>query len=480
MAYLDLRSWLAEAERLGELKRLEGLDWNLEIGTLGELLRQDLNAPAVLVDRVKDHDKGFRILLNAQGTLKRLALSMGMTAKDYTPMEFIQIMREKLPRLQPIPCETVPSGPVLENVQEGEAVRLLQFPAPKWHEHDGGRYIGTGCMVITKDPDTGVVNAGVYRVMVHDDKHLGVYISPNKHGNTHLRKAAERGEAAKIAITFGQDFFSYFAASYEIPPQISEFDYAGGLAGEPLKTIRGPYSGLPIPADAEIAVEGEVLPGETKLEGPFGEWTGYYASDARPEPVVRVKTVLYRDDPIIVGFPPLRPTYAANLYRAVVKSAMMWNELVAAGLPGIPGVWCPPAGAGRLWNIISIKQQYCGHAAQVGAVASQCHAGAYLGRFTVVVDDDIDIFNDQDVLWAILTRCNPSDSIEILRHCVSGPLDPLIPKEDINSQRYYNSRAIIDACKPFHWKDQFPRAVGASEEMKRAVFEKWGSALSLR
>jgi len=472
MGYVDLRTWLDKVNEINELKHLSGMDPNLEIGALAELLGQKEGSPSVLLDDIKGYPKGYRLLLNAEGTLNRLALGLGMPG-NYTVEEFVKVIKEKMRTLKPLPCNEVSDGPIYENVLARDRIDMNRFPAPKWNEGDGGRYIGTGCMVITEDPDEGWVNAGTYRVMVHDRDTLGLRISPSKHGKNHIDKAFKRGESPKIAVTFGQDFSTYFAACNEVAYGVSEFEYAGGLVGEPINVIKGPYSGLPIPADAEIAVEGYIPKDEQRMEGPFGEWTGYYGDDARMAPIIKVKNVLHRNNPIICGRPELKPTWCSNLARAVVRSAILWNELESMGIPGITGVWCHPVGF-RLLNLVSVKTMFHGHSKHVGMLATQCRTAHYLGRYTIVVDDDIDIYNDQNYLWALLTRSDPASSIEILRDCVSGPLDPRISKQDKKNNLFYNSRAIIDACRPYHWKDEFPKPIGFSKERLNEVMKKLG------
>jgi len=232
---------------------------------------------------------------------------------------------------------------------------------------------------------------------------------------------------------------------------------------------------LPFPAASEVVIEGEAMPGEDRDEGPFGEWTGYYASARRPEPTIKVKRLYHRNDPILLGAPPTRPPCEFNYMRCFVRSALLWQQLEAAGIPDIRGVWCHEAGGSRLLNVISIKQRYTGHARQAGMVASYCHVGAYLGRYTIVVDDDIDPTNTNDVLWALSTRSDPEQDIEIIRRSWSGPLDPMIRKSD---KKRHASRAVIDCCRPYEWIDEFPPVAESSAEVRRAMEAKWGKILS--
>lgn len=470
MGYKDLREWLEKVEELKQLKKIDGASWDLEMGAIGELFYHESKGipPAILFDKIPGYPEGFRTLFGMTCSTERMSLSLGLpTVKS--GRDLVRAYRDKLKSLKPIPPRVLTEGKILENVDREDEVNVLKFPVPMMHELDGGRYIGTACLVITRDPDEGWVNFGAYRVMVHDEKSVAFYISPGKHGNLQRQKYFENKEPCHVVVCVGQDPLLFLASGNEVPYGMSEYDYAGGFKGEPIDVVLGEHSGLPIPAAAEIALEGEAVFDELRDEGPFGEWTGYYASGGRPEPVIRVKNVYYRNNPILCCARPGRPPSDYSYSKCVVKSAMIWDELEKAGIPNVRGVWCHEAGGGRMFNIVSIKQSYPGHSRQAGMVASQCHAGAYLGRFVVVVDEDIDPSNTFDILWAMASRVDPAQSIEIINRCWSGPLDPRIPE----GKKGFNSRAVIDACRPYEWKDKFPKVVESSPELREETLKKW-------
>lgn len=461
-----LRSWLKQAEDLGEIRTIEGADWDLEIGGVADLVTERGSSPAVLFDSIKAYPKGYRVLVNSLGSTRRLGLSLGMPM-NLNAMEFVAEWRRRSKALTLIPPSVVRQGPVLENIRRGKEVDLLAFPTPRWFELDGGRYIGTGSVNITHDPEEGWTNLGTARVMIHDKNTVGFYIAPGRHGRIHRDKAFSRGEPFKVAISVGHDPLIFLAGALEVPYGVCEYDFIGGIRGKPVEVVEGPFTGLPIPAAAELVLEGECVQGEEKIEGPFGEWTGYYGSSARPEPIVKIHSVMYRNDPIILGY--------TRKWRAPLKAALVWDDLEAAGVPDVRGVWYhEAAGAAYLFLVVSIKQRYPGHARQAGLIATQCHAAAYLGRYTVVVDDDIDATNLDEVLWAVCTRSDPEKDIEVLRRCWSGPLDPIIPRD----RKGFNSRAIIDATRPYEWLDAFPPVSRSSRELRARVLGKWGNRLS--
>lgn len=467
--YTDLRDWLAQVEALGELKRVEGANCEEDIGAITELGSHAKVAPAFLFDKVPGYPAGYRVLSNSLGAIRRIALALGLPV-DAKIEDMIALWRKKQHSNTPIPPEYVNDGPVMENVLTSDAVDVLRFPSPKWHPDDGGPYIGTASADITRDPDEGWVNLGTYRVMVHDKTRVGFYISPGKHGRIHREKYFSRKEPCPVAVVCGMDPLLFLASATEIPPRMSEYEWAGGIRGEPYKVIKGPVTGLPIPADAEIVLEGFAYPGETHPEGPFGEWTGYYGSAMRDEPVIQVKAIYFRNDPILVGSPPNKPPDEQSHYRAFLRSAHLWEDLERSGVPDVTGAWCHEVGGCRLLLGVSIKQRYPGHARQTGHVAAMCHAGAYLGRYVIVVDDDIDVTNLEELIWAMCTRADPARAIDIIKYAWSGPLDPAIRPEE----KGFNSRAIIDACRPYEWRDQFPPVNMPSPEFRRRAQEKWG------
>ena len=475
--YEDLREWIAQAEKLGEIRHVKGASWQEDIGMAAELVQHDENAPCVIFDEVPGCKKGQRVLTNFFGG-KRKNMTLGFPL-HYSKLELSQAFLDNyLRELKPIPHQFVETGPVLENAITGDAIDITKFPVPLWHEGDGGRYIGTGSYNITIDPEEKWINVGTYRVMIHDKTSLGFYMSPGKHGRIHRDKYQARNEPMPVAIVVGGDPLQFLVACSEMPYGVCELDIAGGLRGKPVKVVRGKVTGLPIPANAEMVIEGFVQPGKRRLEGPFGEWTGYYGSDVREEPVLDIKAIYHRNDPIILGCPPQRPPEEQARYRAVTRSALIRKYIEQAGVPDVTAVWAHEAGGSRLLLGVSIKQRYPGHVKQAGHVAAMCHAGAYAGKYVIVVDDDIDVSNLEELMWAMLTRSDPATSIDIITNTWSTPLDPRIPPEEKEKGNNTNSRAIIDACRPFHWRDKFAKVNMPSPEKARLAREKFGYLLA--
>lgn len=473
--FKSLRDYIAYLEGSSQLEVVRGADWDLEIGALTEQLVHRRGTPVVLFDEIKGYPKGRRVIVNALNTAPQIATVMNFPEpeKITNKKQAISAWRKYYGSNQRIPPVKVTQGPILENVDRGDAVDLLKFPTPRWHKHDGGRYIGTGDLVIQKDPDTGKINVATYRVQVQNKKVASIFIDQGKDGRIIRQKYYDQGKPCPVVVCAGHSPDLFCIAGTTLPIHVPELDIVGGMRGEAVEVIEGEDTGLPIPAAAEIAIEGHLLLPEqgTMMEGPFGEWPGYYGSGEREEPILAVDAVYYRNDPIIFGVPPVRPPYM--MIAEVRMAARIWDELEGAGLTGIQGVNMLPAGGVRLLQAIAIRPQYPGHAKQVGRVASQSRTGGYLGRFTIVVDEDINIYDTDEVLWAVATRCDPATDIEILEGCWSSPLDPVLSPEKRSKGDITNSRAIIDATRPYHWRSEFPKDTQTDPELREFVYNKW-------
>lgn len=471
--YDGLREWLELIDEHGQLRHVQGASCEEDIGAATEVLQHAPGSPAVLFDNIPGYAPGYRVLVNALKSETRLALTFGLPL-GLPKYELSQRLAAKLAEVKPLPAEYVTDGPVLENVHEGTRMDVEEFPVPKWHPLDGGRYIGTGSYNVTKDPDEGWINLGTYRVMLGDSHHVFFYASPGKHGRIHRDKYFARKEPCPVVVVAGGDPLLFLAGGTELPYGVCEYDWAGGVRGEPYRLIRGRYTGLPFPADAEIVIEGFAYPDDLQPEGPFGEWTGYYASSARLEPRIEVKAIYHRNNPIILGSPPMRPPDETSFYRSFIRSPLLQEEMQKAGVPDVQAVWCHEVGGSRLLVAVAIKQRYPGHTAQAGHIAAQCHVGAYCGRYVVVVDEDIDVSNLEEVVWAMCTRSDPATSIDIINRAWSTHLDPRISPEDKEKGKLWNSRAIIDATRPFEWKDRYPAVNMPSHEERKQAWAKWG------
>jgi 4-hydroxy-3-polyprenylbenzoate decarboxylase len=300
-------------------------------------------------------------------------------------------------------------------------------------------------------------------------------MAPGHHGAIHCEKYFKRGEPMPVAMVVGGDPLAFFYGGLEAPYGTFEFDMVGGLRGRPEKMVLGKVTGLPIPAGAEIVLEGYVHPDRKLVEGPFGEWSGHYAGGAKPCPVIDVKAIYHRNDPILVGVPPMGagPDEMAR-YRAVMRSAIIKQNMANAGVPEVRQVWCHEVGGARMFHGVAIKQRYPGHATQAGMVAAQCGGSAYASKYIVVTDEDVDVTNLEQLIWAMLMRTDPKESIQFITGSWDSPADPRLPPERRKAGDLTHSVAIIDACRPYYWRDQFPPANTPSPEVTHKAREKFG------
>jgi len=477
MSFTDLREHLAFLREADELVTLRGADPVEEIGGLTELSLREGESPALLFDDIEGYDPGYRLLTNATATPYLYAAAAGLP-RSTDRKEVVTAQRDHANVTDPIPPTVVDSGPVLENVHRDGAVDVTRFPAPKWHTHDGGRFLGTGDVVVTEHADTGELNAGCYRIQVHGEDRVTCYMGPGRDGRANMESYLDRGEPAPIVMSVGQPVDLFLGATQRLPPNADELAYVGALRGEPVETIEGEVTGLPIPATAEVVLEGHVYPDSDEVaEGPFGEFTGYYGGTGHTDRPVTVERVYHRDDPIVLGKPPLRPP--AQAMTDVRMAARLWNELDDSGIPGIREANVMPFGPG-FFDVVSIDQQYAGHARQAGLHAMSCPSKSVFGRFTVIVDDDVDAYDEGEVLWAMCTRVDPAADIEIVDGQGSSTLDPTVTGDQKAAGDLTSSRALVDATRPYHRRDEYAEVVEMRDGLEAELREKWDDDLFAR
>ena len=473
--YSDLRDFLFKVEEMGELKRIQGADWDLEIGGITEVAANLNPPPALLFESIKGVPNEYRLCSNTVRSTKRCALALNIDPV-LSPVSALNEWRNRRKSYSPVRPKEVSDGPVTENILEGDMIDIEKFPSPRWHENDGGRYLGSGAITVMQDPEEGWVNLAIYRIMVHDKSMLALHVDhPGRHGAIIAQKYWTKNKNCPVAIICGADPALFLASAENLAWGSSEYDFAGWIKSSPVPVMRGKATDLPVPSNAEIIIEGEIPPVETLSlpEGPFGEFTGYYASGVTPAFAVKVKRISHRDKPILSGEPPLKPP-AATL-GLPLPAGSVWNDIESTGISDVKGVW---QHVYRMFTVISIKQRYSGHAVRAGLVAASSSSSGYIGRIVVVVDDDIDVTKVGDVLWAIATRCEPSEDINIINGGWSSSLDPrLLPKKKAEGN-YTNSKIIIIACKPFSWMKDYPKENRMSETLRLAIERKWLPMLS--
>ncbi len=479
--FMDLREWIKQAEGIDELVVLEGTDLKSEIGTVCQINARN-DGPAVLHQGLAGFPNGFRVITNLNGNVRTTNLTLGLPP-DASVRNLVEKLKDSMKdwetNSRDFSPRVVRHGPILEHVVEGDAIDLSMFPVPTWHELDGGPYIGTAASVITRDPDTGHVNCGTYRGQLFDGRCVGSCMSPGQHGRLHRDAYFKRGEPCPMVMVFGPDPLLFMISGSKIPQDICELNYAGAVRGQPYEVIKGRVTGLPIPARAEIAIEGFLNPTETRSEGPFGEWTGYYG-DREDFPFLRAETLYYRDNPILCGCSVNKGAWGESMTSHVAfASASLYRELLGANALGVTGVWRPRVGGGLLLTIVSVKQLFPGHATQVGVLAAQAGSAAIpMGRYVIVVDDDIDPYDLEEVMWAVCTRSRPEE-IDLLKRTMSDTGDPAMREPQIAS-KCTTARAIIYAVEPYErLATPIPVAMSTRED-REETFRKFRSAFRSR
>jgi UbiD family decarboxylase len=470
----SLEAFIQEADKVGEVAYVTGADRDEDVGVLTELVAES-KGPMVVFDEFEGYPKGHRVAINPIRTPRRFAVAHDLPV-DRHPLELLGLWREKRRNIStPMPPRVVTDGPVFGVTLKGDDVDLDAFPAPRWHDGDGGRYIGTADMVVLRDPDAGWVNIGVYRGMIQGRDRLSLWILNSKHGRIILERYWSRGEAAPVAVVLGCEPVTWMTAGMAPPFGTSEYDLAGALRGEPVSVVELPDSKLPVPATSEIVLEGVIPPidEESAHEGPFGEWPGYYSHEG-DEPVVRVNTIYRAENPILLGTPPLRPLGASDSVAIPAFTIELWDHLDRSGVTDVTGVW---GFSKTLMIVISLRQRYAGHAKQALLAAAGYRSNASMYTYYVVVDDDIDVTNLEEVMWAMCTRVDPATSVDIVRGAWTTGLDPRLTPEKKETGDMTMGRMLVDATRPFAWKDSFPATNIYSRERRRAAVAKWSDTL---
>jgi len=472
----DLREWLARVEEIGELIRVkQPVDRDEEMSAIAYLLAKQQPSPAVLFERASGFDKspiGAQLLWNVLGpSIKRIALTLEEPA-DTPTVELIRRCKNKLK--QRIPPSEIPAdkAPIFENSITGNNIDLDQLPIPRHWPLDGGRYAGTADAVITRDPDTGYLNIGTYRMMQQGKAETGLYLSPGKDARLHITRAWQQGKSIEVAAAWGIDPLFMMVGSQTFAKNVSEYEFAGGIKGQPIPVVRGKTTDLLIPANAELVVEGVIHLNSVRAEGPFGEFPGYYGRPEAGCPLVNITAVHYRSKPVLTNaLMADYPSCEQSGFFSVIRSAKIWDDFDKLGIPGIAGVYSHPAAAGGFgMTVISLEQRYAGHAAQALALAAQCPGGAYYTKWIVAVDEDVDPTDMDQVIWAMASRCNPIDDIDILRNTWSTWLDPT---QNPPEKRPYGSKALINACKEHRHLPVFSKRTTLRKNVYDKVASRW-------
>ncbi|QGT99043.1 UbiD family decarboxylase associated with menaquinone via futalosine [Candidatus Syntrophocurvum alkaliphilum] len=476
MAFKDLREFVEFLEKRGELIRVtEEVDPELEITEITDRVSKAYG-PALLFENVKGSN--FPLLINGFGSEERMALSLRVDSLDDIAQEIIDLldiadnvpssMLDKvkiLPKLAQLASyipKTIKTGPCQEVVDYEPA--LSKFPILKCWPEDAGKFI-TLPHIYTKNPTNGKRNAGMYRLQVFDDKTTGMHWHTHHDGAENYRMHCEMGKPTEVAVVLGGDPAITYAATAPLPKDIDELMFAGFLRKKPVELVKCKTIDMEVPADAEIVIEGYVDPEERRIEGPFGDHTGYY-SLAGEYPVFHVTCITHRKEPIypttIVGQPPQEDCYMA------LATERIFLPLLKFQFPEIIDMHLPMEGVFHNCVFVSIKKTFPGHARKI--MSSLWGMGQMMfAKFIIVVDEDVNVHNTSEVLWKVFNNVDPRRDTMI----IDGPLDVL----DHSAPRaLLGSKMGIDATKK--WKSEghdreWPKDIVMSDDIKNLVDQKW-------
>ncbi len=455
MPFKDLREFIARLEKEGEAQRIEEeVDWNLEAGAMIRKSNEQ-GLPAPFFQKVKDYPNGYKLFGEALGNHRRIAIAMDMNPN--TPIK--ELIEEYLKRKQrPIKPVLVNEGSCKENIHLDDEVDLLEFPATLAHEGDGGRYIGTFHLTIAKDPESGWVNWGMHRHMLHNKNTIGILAARHTHIRQICNKIyASTNKPAEVAIAIGVEPISTFCAASTIPYGVSEVDIVGGIRGEPVELIKCETVDLAVPATAEIVIEGEIRPDEAMEEGPFGEYTGYIGGRREPRSVIHIKAVTHRHNPILTTGCEGIPVTNTHAIQSVSSAAEILERLKTQGLP-VTAVSVFPETV-QMLVVVAVKAG--------SATADEVAFAVWTGRaghgmpWIIIVEDDVDPFNMAQVFHALATKCHPYRGVVKLEHTAGGTLHPFLSR--------YEQKYLLGASTYFDCT--WPRDWDPSEVPKRSSFE---------
>jgi len=478
MAYSDLRAFIAELEKRKLLKRITvEVDARLEITEI-TLRVVKSGGPALYFANVKGYS--MPVVTNLFGTMERMKLALGVEDLEQIGDELISILQPseipttfldklktipRLARLSSFLPKTVKNGPCKEVVHLDNP-SLGELPVLKCWPGDGGPFI-TLPLVFTRDPGTGRRNVGMYRMQVYDETTTGMHWHIHKDGAAHFDRLRGSTEKMPVAVALGADPALIFAATAPLPPGIDEVLFAGFLRKEQVELVKCETVDLEVPARAEVILEGYVDPNETRLEGPFGDHTGYY-SLADQYPVFHLTCVTHRKEPIypatIVGRPPMEDAFLGK------ATERIFLPLMRLTLPELVDVNMPPEGVFHNCVIVSIKKRYPGHARKV--MCALWGLGLMmLAKLIIVVDEDVNVQDISEVMWRVFNNIDAGRDVMI----VEGPLDAL---DHASPLPHYGAKMGIDATRKGpaegHHR-QWPGDIVMSEKIKKLVDGKWKS-----
>jgi 4-hydroxy-3-polyprenylbenzoate decarboxylase len=471
----DIHQLISELEKHGELKRVKvEVDSDLEIA---EIMRREMysDGPAILFENVKGFD--MPVLGNAFGSMKRLEIALEMTdfteiGKRITEMTRMEIPSGFLNKIKKLPelskmSNSFPkqetSGPVTEFTSS--TASFDELPILKSWPNDAGKFITLG-LVATKHPETGVRNLGTYRIQILDKTHALMHWQKHKRGADHSEISKDKGQKIPVAIIIGGEPATIFSSIAPVPEGLDKYLFAGITRKEGIKTVKCKTIDVDVPANAEIVLEGYVDPSDLRDEGPFGDHTGYY-TPVEPYPTFTLTGIMKRKNPIyvttVVGKPILEDAYIGK----VIERSFL--PLVQMFHPEVRDFSMPAAGWFQGFAIISIKKRYPGQAKKV-MMGLWGMGQLALTKMFVVVDEDINVHDINDVIWAITTRADAARDTIIINNTPTDTLDPASPLVNLGSKMGIDA---TQKTKEEGYEREIQKPVKVDDETRKLVDSRW-------
>jgi len=471
MIYDNNRTFIDALRESGDLVEVEKeVSWDLELGAISRLACEK-DGPAIWFKRIADYGDDATVFVNPVATWRRIAVALGLSA-DASVREIYAAYEKG--EATPVPPIEVAEAPCKEVIKKADAT-LFDLPTPMLHEGDGGRYLGTWDLVISREPESSWVNWGMYRFMVYDAQHLTGFPRPTSHlGKIFQEHYVAKGRAMPLAIAIGTDPLSHFAAAATYTLGGDEAGLAGGLRGRPVEMVRCETNDLLVPAHAEIVIEGEALPDRVGLEGPYGEYPGYRTGEMGNGILFRTSAITHRKKPVLTvdatGYKDDSSTVTALSGALAIK-----RRLERHGVP-VHDVYVPPEGAVHM-AVMSVD--YGGKEVANEVLRILTSRRALLSKL-FLVDTDTDVFDMGKVLHAFSTKCHPAHGIHVIHY--EGRANTLTPCYSQTERAAQQGATVLYDCTwPGEWSRQWEVPVKAtldsifSEEIQEKVKANWSA-----
>lgn len=465
----DNRLFVQKAEKTGDVVRVkQEVDWDLEAGAIVRLTNEKRGA-APIFEKIRDYPPGYRILGSPLGTYRRMAIALGLQPE----ISIRELQDEYEARIdKPVGPVIVKDAPCKQNILRGDEVDLFKFPVPMIHDGDGGRHLGTWHIIVAKDPSSEWINWGLYRLMAHNRRYSSIEFSRGNHGGQiFYGKYVPKGLPMPIAVAIGADPVCSFVAGSAMGVGLNEVEFAGGLHKEPVELVQAETPGLMVPANAEIILEGEVLPDFTARDGPHGEFTGY-RNTIRVLPIFRINTITYRNDPIFTMTCMGTPMEDSGVCMAISAAVSVKKRLRKYGMP-VKDVSVLPESNSYL-AIISLSSSASTYLKALENLMKLHGVGELK---IIVVDEDVDVFNLSEVVHALATKCHPLKGIHKFELNYVIDLTPYL--DDAEKKANKGTRVLFDSTWPADWSREtdIPPRVSFREiypeDIKKKVENHW-------